>query len=503
MAVLSLFRSEEASAAADDEGRTAVIDIGSNSIRLVVFDGHGRLPAFLFNEKVMVGLGARRDADGALHDDAIADAMEILRRFRSLASAMHVTDLRTVATAAVREAGNGAVLTTQLKEIGLPVRLLSGTDEAKLAAMGVLSAIPDAEGLVGDLGGGSLELARIEGGEVRECASFPLGVLRVAELRSSGKKGALKRAVAKALKSADWTVRCADHPFYLVGGSWRALARVDMQRTKFPLPIVHHYTMQPERAAKLVRLLARIDKSKLSCVPSMASQRIPNLPDGAAILSQLVKQIGLGELVVSAYGLREGLLYERLDDETRRIDPLIAATREEGERQGRFPEHGDLLNRWIAPLFSDESDTDKRIRLAACLLADTGWRAHPEFRAERGLEMALHGNWVGIESNGRGKMAQALFTNFGGGVGVVEELVNLCSTKELEQAARWGLAMRFGQRLSGGVAGPLELSRVAVEGEKLILAIDKGDAELYSQPVAKRHRQLADAFGKEPEMRLL
>lgn len=502
MAVLSLFRSGEASPAAQ-AGRTAVIDIGSNSIRLVVFDGHGRLPAFLFNEKVMVGLGGRRDEDGNLKADAIADAIEILRRFRSLATAMNVTDLRAVATAAVREANNRDDLLGPLADIGMPVRLLSGEDEAKLAAMGVLSAIPQAEGLVGDLGGGSLELARVGGGQVKDCASFPLGVLRVAELRASGKKGALKRAVAKALKSADWISECEGRPFYLVGGSWRALARVDMQRTSFPLPIVHHYTMQPDRAAKLVRLLARIDKSKLDCVPSMASQRIPNLPDGAAILSQLVKQAGLGELVVSAYGLREGLLYERLDDDTRTIDPLIAATREEGERQGRFPEHGDLLDRWIAPLFADESDTDKRIRLAACLLADTGWRAHPEFRAERGLEMALHGNWVGIESNGRGKMAQALFTNFGGGVGVVEELVKLCSTKELEQAARWGLAMRFGQRLSGGVAGPLELSNVAVEGNRLVLALDKGDAELYSQPVAKRHDQLAEAFGKEPEMRLL
>ena len=485
------------------DGRTAVIDVGSNSIRLVVFDGHGRLPAFLFNEKVMVGLGARRDETGGLRDDAIADALGILRRFQSLAKAMNVTDMRAVATAAVREAGNGPDFLAQLEDIGLNVRLLSGQDEARLAAMGVLSAIPDAEGLVGDLGGGSLELARIEGGQVHECASFPLGVLRVAELRSSGKKGALKGAVATALKSADWVKKCEGQPLFLVGGSWRALARVDMQRTKFPLPIVHHYTMQAERASKLVRLIARIDKAKLSCVPSMASQRIPHLPNGAAMLSQLVKQIGVGELVVSAYGLREGLLYERHDDRARQIDPLNAATREEGERQGRFPEHGDLLDRWIAPLFDHESETDQRIRLAACLLADTGWRAHPEFRAERGLEMALHGNWVGIESNGRGKLAQALFTNFGGGVGVVEELVNLCSKKELAQAARWGLAMRFGQRLSGGVAGPLETSRVSLEDDKLVLSLDQSDAALYSQPVAKRHRQLADAFEKKSKMQLL
>lgn len=495
MAVFPLFRQGERETA-PEAGRVAVIDIGSNSIRLVVFDGHGRIPSLLFNEKVMVGLGKRRDEGGELSEAAIADAMATLRRFRKLASAMHVTDLRAVATAAVREASNGADFVDQAAKMGLPVRLLSGEDEAELAALGVLSAIPQAEGLVGDLGGGSLELARIADGAVREVASFPLGVLRVAELRENGKKGALKRAVAKALKSLDWASQCAGQPFYLVGGSWRALARVDMHRTKFALPIIHHYTMRPERAATLVNLLAHTEPGRLKQVPSLASGRIANLPDGAAILAQLVKQLGLGEIVVSGYGLREGLLYEQLDAETRALDPLIAATRAEGERQGRFPEHGDLLDRWIAPLFGDESPADQRIRLAACLLADTGWRAHPGFRAERGLEMALHGNWVGIEASGRGKMAQALFTNFGGGAGAVDELASLCSAAELEQASRWGLAMRLGQRLSGGVADPLELSRISLDDENLALCLDQSDAELYGEPVAKRHRQLASAFGK-------
>ncbi len=501
MAVFPLFRQGEREAA-PESGRVAVIDIGSNSIRLVVFDGHGRIPSLLFNEKIMVGLGNRRDDDGALSDAAIADAMATLRRFRKLASAMHVTDMRAVATAAVREARNGADFLDQAAALGLPVRLLSGDDEGELAALGVLSAIPSAEGLVGDLGGGSLELTRIADGAVRDVVSFPLGVLRVAELRENGKKGALKRAVAKALKPLDWASQCAGRPFYLVGGSWRALARVDMHRTKFALPIIHHYTMRPERAATLVNLLAHTEPARLRQVPSLASGRIANLPDGAAILAQLVKQLRLGEIIVSGYGLREGLLYEQLDAETRALDPLIAATREEGERQGRFPEHGDLLDRWIAPLFRDEAPADRRIRFATCLLADTGWRAHPGFRAERGLEMALHGNWVGIEASGRGKMAQALFTSFGGGTGVVDELVSLCGSGELERAARWGLAMRLGQRLSGGAAGPLELSRISFAGDNLVLCVDRADAELYGEPVAKRHRQLASAFGKTAKFAL-
>ncbi|MBC7985385.1 MAG: Ppx/GppA family phosphatase, partial [Sphingomonadaceae bacterium] len=313
-------------------------------------------------------------------------------------------------------------------------------------------------------------------------------------------KGSLKRAVAKALASAPWARDCAGRPLYLVGGSWRALANVDMHRTGFPLPIVHHYTMGPERAARLVRLLARIGPARLAAIESLSSSRIANLPDGAALLSLLVRQIGPGALVASAYGLREGLLYERLDPATRARDPLIEATREEGEAQGRFAEHGDLLDRWIAPLFRDEDPESTRLRHAACLLGDVAWRAHPDFRAERGLDMALHGNWVNVDAAGRARIGQALFTSFGGGSVVIESLTRLCARERLEQATRWGLAMRLGQRLSGGVASPLEASRLEVDDEFVTLCLDPSDEALFGETVAKRLRQLAEAMGRQGEM---
>ncbi|AGH51315.1 Ppx/GppA phosphatase [Sphingomonas sp. MM-1] len=475
------------------EGRTAIIDIGSNSIRLVVYDGPVRIPSILFNEKVMAGLGRGLVKDGALDEEATDRALTALSRFQRLAAQMGVTQIRTVATAAVREASNGPGFIGQIEALGLDVELLSGEDEAKMAGYGVLAGIPDADGIVGDLGGGSLELIRVGGGRIHERISFPLGVLRIAAIRAKGPK-ALEKVVANAIGKSGWEGRGQGLPFYLVGGSWRSLARLDMFLSDFPLPIIHHYRMPAEAPARLVRSLAHLDKARLRDVPGLSQPRIPTLGNAAALLATLVKHLGSSGLVVSAYGLREGLLHQSLPEDVRAQDPLLCATREEGVRQGRFAEHGDLLNRWVAPLFKEEEPADARLRHAACLLADVGWRAHPEFRAVRGLETALHGNWVGVDAQGRAKMAHALYRSFGG-EGIAPVVAALLLPEEIAQAERWGLAMRLGQRLSGGVAEPLETSALQRSGSALVLVLRPADSALYGESVERRHKTLAAAFG--------
>lgn len=477
-----------------DDGRTAIIDIGSNSIRLVVYDGPARIPAIMFNEKVMAGLGRGLVRNGALDDEAVDRALTALSRFSRLAAQMDVSRIRTVATAAVREASNGSAFIDRIEALGLIVELLSGESEARMAGHGVLAGIPDADGIVGDLGGGSLELIRVSGGEVRGGASFPLGVLRVAAIRDRQPK-ALERIVAEAVGQAGWAGKGRDLPFYLVGGSWRALARLDMYLSGFPLPIIHHYRMTAAGPQRLIRSLAHLGKARLREVPGLSASRIPTLGHAAAMLAMLVRHLGSNGLVVSAYGLREGLLHAGLPADVRRQDPLICAARDEGARQGRFPVHGDLLDRWIAPLFDDgETAGDARLRHAACLLADVGWRAHPEFRSARGLEMALHGNWVGVDAQGRAKMAHALYRSFGGS-GVDPVVAALLDGDEVTRADRWGLAMRLGQRLSGGVAEPLETSRLALADGVLGLSLRAADMVLYGESVERRHKTLAAAFG--------
>lgn len=491
MSAISMFR--RARNPAPGHTRMGIIDIGSNSIRLVIYDGPARIPAALFNEKVMAGLGKGVSRDGALDSESMDRALAALGRFRRLAEQMGVPHPRTVATAAVRDAANGRMFIDRVLDLGLQVELLSGDDEARLAGLGVIASIPQANGIVGDLGGGSLELARIVDGKVRETSSFPLGVLRIDAVKARGPR-AFGALVTRMLGKSGWTGRGAGLPFYMVGGSWRSLARLDMHLTHYPLPILHHYWMPPENAQHLVRVLAHLDKKRLRDVSGLSGSRIPTLSHAASLLSHLVRNLRSSELIVSAYGLREGLLFDELNEFQRAQDPLITSTREEGARQGRFPEHGDLLERWLAPLFENESEADMRIRHATCLLADVGWRAHPEFRAERGVETALHGNWVGIDSRGRGMMAHALWTSFGG-PGVVPVISSICSPSEILTAERWGFALRLGQRFSGGVADALAGSRLHLTERTLDLHIEDGNAILYGEPVERRHKTLAAAFG--------
>jgi exopolyphosphatase/guanosine-5'-triphosphate,3'-diphosphate pyrophosphatase len=480
------------------EDPVAIIDIGSNSVRLVVYAGAARSPSIIFNEKVMAGLGAN-GGKGELPHEAQERALAALRRFRILTKQMGVRRTRVVATAAVREADNCREFLKQVRAVGFDAEVLSGEEEGVMAGQGVLSAIPDADGIVGDLGGGSLELVDIADGEVLESASIPFGVLRIAPMAAKG-EGTIARKLGKALDSLDFRKRARKRPFYMVGGSWRTLARVDMLATGYPLPITHHYRMKPDRPAELQKMLENLDRSSFRNVPSFSVSRLPTLAHANQLLRALVDELKPSELIVSSFGIREGLLYDDLDPRIRAKDPLIEATREAGRGLGRFAEHGALLDKWIAPIFPDDGPAQARLRLAACLLADVAWQAHPDFRAERGVDMALHGNWVGIDAPGRVMVAQALFSNFGGGRAFPEQkAARLCTPAELARAAQWGLAMRLGQRLSGGVAASLERSRLMLRDGFVRLEIRRSEEALYGETVERRLNTLAETLGRKAE----
>ena len=477
----------------------AIIDIGSNSVRLVVYAGATRIPWIIFNEKVLAGLGQTIASTGALPDEAQQRALAALRRFRTLADEMGVARTLVVAMAAVRDASNGAQFLDLVRAIGFSPMMLSGEQEAVMAGQGVLSAIPEADGIVADLGGGSLELAEVGQGKVHRSASFPLGVLRVEPMIRKG-EGTLARKIAKAIQSLDLRKRAQGRPLYLVGGSWRALARLDMVINDYPLPITHHYEMSPGRPAELQGAIESLSKTDVKNVPSLSLARVPMLPYANRILKTLADELRPTSLIVSSFGIREGLLYSELDPATRAQDPLLEAAREAGQGLARFGEHGDLLDRWIAPIFDDEPAA-ARLRLAACLLADIAWQAHPDFRAERGVDMALHGNWVGVDSPGRVMIAQALFSNFGGAGRFGDlDVALLCHPSELERASQWGLAMRLGQRLGGGVASSLQHSRLRLSKAVLRLELENGAVALRGEAIERRLRTLASALGRKPEV---
>ena len=474
------------------EKPVAIIDIGSNSVRLVVYSGAKRIPSVIFNEKVLAGLGREI---GEIGEAAQERALAALDRFRLLIKQLGVVRTRVVATAAVREASNGEAFLARVRRLGFEPRILSGEEEGKRAGQGVLSSIPDANGIVGDLGGGSLELVEVANGQVLRSASLPLGVLRLDAL---AEKGNFAKRVAKAVAAAGFEAACDGRPFYMVGGSWRALARLDMALTRHPLPITHQHCMETARPAQLREALG--DKTAIPDLGSVSISRYPTLPNAAMLLEALVGVVNPGGLVVSAFGIREGLLFHELPKAERLLDPLIVAAREAGAGLGRFAQHGDLLDAWIAPAFDDDARC-ARLRLAACLLSDIAWAAHPDFRAERGIDMALHGNWVAIDAPGRVMLAQALFCNFGGGRDLpYPDIAALATPAELKRATAWGYAMRLGQRLSGGVAAGLKQSRLAREGEVLRLEVDPVAGPLVGEIVERRLKSLASALGLKAQI---
>ena len=474
--------------------RRAIIDIGSNSVRLVVYDGPQRAPFLLFNEKVTVGLGAALSATGRIDDDAMQRGIDALVRFSGLLGGMEVEEIHCIATAAVRDAENGPDFVVRARtEAGMEVEILSGQEEGRASGFGVIGAFMGADGIVADLGGGSLELARVRNGGVEQVVSLPLGVLRLAAIRERG-KGALAKFVSTALKKNGWSGAGRGLPVYMVGGSWRALAHLDMQISHFPLPVIHHYRMNAARAAYLVRVTAQMGKARLRKIPSIPAARAATLGNASALLAVLVRELGSEELIVSAHGLREGLLFERLRDEDRRPDPLLVAAEAEGEAQGRFAGHGALIDMWIAPLFRADPPEWARLRRAACLLGDVAWRANPDFRAERGVEIALHGNWVGIDGYGRAMLAQALHSNFGGGASFVPDLDRLADAEALSRAVQWGLAIRLAHRLSGGVAAPLERTKLACASNEIVLTLAGASAALCGETVNRRLKNLGQAM---------
>jgi exopolyphosphatase/guanosine-5'-triphosphate,3'-diphosphate pyrophosphatase len=461
-------------------------------VRLVVYAGPARVPAPIFNEKVLAGLGAGLDHSRKLPKEGRRKALAALSRFRLLLDHMKVKSTQVVATAAIRDAEDGPEFVSEVERIGFECNVLTASEEAELAGEGVLSGIPEACGVVGDLGGGSLELVAIDEGSTSGGISLPLGVLRL-EASPSGEREA-RKVLRSALKQSPIGGNARGQSFYMVGGSWRALARIDMLATEFPLPITHQYRMKPARAKEL-RKFVRAPDARLA--DAAAPPRLATLPVAAMLLEILVSELEPSQLVVSTYGIREGLLFSKLRPRVRSIDPLIEEAREAAGGEHRFGEHGELLDAWIAPLFNDAPGM-RRLRLASCLLADVAWQANAGFRADRGIEMALHGNWVAVDPAERVIMAQALASNFGRDRLPDARLSQLCREDQLKRAHCWGAAMRLGQRLSGGVGSVLKRTSIGIVNGAVQLSVRRGEEALIGDQVQRRLLRLAQALGREP-----
>ena len=481
-------------------GPVGIIDIGSNSVRFVAYGGAARVPSTLFNEKIMAALGRGVARNGLLDEESVGETLEALARFRQLAREMRLKKLHTVATAAVRDAKNGKAFLNRVAEIGLKPRLLSGPAEAELSGLGVISAIPGAKGVVADLGGGSLELIGVARGAAGSGISLPLGVLRVG---TDPRRDDIAAAIKAGIKGSHLKNAAKNAGLYLVGGSFRALALLDMKTQGHPLPIVHHHRINATRLPDLRAILATLDVEELKQLTGISLARLPTLPAAVTILEAMIDMLGPRRVIVSAFGLREGLLYGDLDEATKEEDPLLAAALEIGDRLGRFGDHGAALNQWMDPLFPTDGPELKRYRLAACLLGDIAWNAHPDYRAERAVDLAIHGNWVGIDANGRAVLGRALCSAFSGDSGFSPEILTLLRPGEDARVSAWGRAIRLAQRLSGGTEAILRKTGIGLEPGRVVLSIPTKHHELYADSVDRRLHLLARALGRVADVRFV
>jgi exopolyphosphatase/guanosine-5'-triphosphate,3'-diphosphate pyrophosphatase len=479
--------------------RQAVIDLGSNSIRLVIFEGLCRAPTPIFNERALCGVGRGLRESGLLHPEGVAQAVQTISRFVELSRASGAGDPEIVATAAVREAGNGdEFVATILRVTGVGVRILSGAEEAHLSALGALSAVPGAEGVVGDLGGGSLELVRLSDGHPAESVTLPLGPLRLAGMKAAEKTNFIDEAVERVA----WLDSVRDKPIFAVGGAWRSLARIHMAQRNYPLRIVHQYRIDRSEANMLAKVIGGLSPGSLALIEGVNKRRLEALPEAALVLSRVMRKARPSSIVFLAGGLREGIVHERLTDDVRAQDPLIAQCRAIATMRGRYGDTGDLLCEWMATLYSDESAEQRRHRLASCLLSDIAWRDHPTYRARQAFEQILHAPFVGIDHAGRAFVSMAVHARYAGASGDLDlaQVRGLVDEATMARAKRIGLCLRLAMTLSGGSPSILRRTRLERDAKKVVLKVDQTSRHVVGDIVERRLAAVGKASSLAPRV---
>ncbi|WP_321391061.1 Ppx/GppA family phosphatase [Emcibacter sp.] len=482
-------------------GRFAVIDIGSNSVRLVVYESRRRVPYVIFNEKVLCGLGRGVSETGFMMEESIEAALSTLRRFAMLIDKMRIKDVRAIATSAVRDAKNGPDFVNIVRDTcKIDVQVIDGEEEGRLAGLGVVCAFPRAHGVAGDLGGGSLELTHVNNLDVCEKVTLPIGPLQF-QNREGEVFHTPRKEIDRALSEVEWLENYVGQSFYAVGGSWRALAKINMLETGYPLNNIHNYRIEVEDALALTKKLSKMTLEEMQIYSGhVSSRRLRVLALSALILRRVVKKLQPAEIVVSGYGIREGLLFDGMPSNVQNEDPLIQGCHEIAAMTGRFPEHGLRLLNWIEPLFEDESPDDKRLRLAICMLSDVGWRGHPEYRAEKVISEIMYGRLIGIDHRGVGLIGLALYVCYGGTIGDNNTSIcmSLVSEEDLLYAKRLGLALRLAQRISAGTARGLNAAGLEINGDSLVLNMQPGKADLVNEVVRRRFDKLAAEINLQP-----
>ena len=484
--------------------RVGVVDVGSNSVRLVVFDGAARSPAYFYNEKVMCALGRGLGETGRLNPEGRLRALSAMRRFAALADRLGIETLMAVATAAVRDAQDGPDFRAEVeRETGVKLWVIDGEEEARLSAQGVLLGWPGSFGLVCDIGGSSMELADLAEGRVGKRLTSPLGPLKLGEVK--GGRKALRSHVAGIMDDLfDRMGGETGKRLFLVGGSWRAIARLDMERRDYPLHVLHEYRMTARDVARTAATIRNGDLRDLRARCGISDARMSLLPVAVQVLEELLRSFRPKDITVSSYGIREGMLYERMPAELRERDPLIEACRFAEAKDARLPGFGRTLYDFVAPLIPRADWQKARIIHAACLLHDVSWRAHPDYRAEVTFDYATRANLGGLKHSERVYLGLALMYRYASkrDAGPYAALLGLLREAEQKEAKVLGRAMRLGAML--WMQADERPGRLVWQPRKKILELRLSEhaRALFGEVAEARFKALVAALGADGKVRI-
>ncbi len=482
----------------------AIIDIGSNAVRLVVYDGLNRAPFRIHNERNICNLGADLGKTGYLNPDSVKKALNSIRRFSGLLAAMKVNNIRAVATAAVRDAKDGkSFIDTVQQEFGLTITVIDGEEEARLSALGVLANGFGNDGVIGDFGGGSLELIAVEQGQVRHKVSLPLGSHRLLAEKS---RAAQVDMIEKHLAGVGFLKDCAGLDFYAMGGAWRSMATAHMFMTQYPFRLLDHYQVGGQKAIEFAELLSQQTPAALEKTVGMSKKRLRDIGAAALAMEILFKKISPRRLIFSGTGLREGLVYDQLSEGMKKQDGLISGCAKIARRISRFDDLKGfvVLARWMEPLFAGQDAAFIRLMEASCLLSDTGWFEHEEYQANHAFERILVMPFYGIDHPGRAFLAMTQYVRYKGYVrrdghydDIIKPALKLLADRTVDLAATIGLAQRMGYLLTGGALGLLKQTELELTNKQLILKLNESSDMLNADVIRDAMQALADKMGRE------
>jgi exopolyphosphatase/guanosine-5'-triphosphate,3'-diphosphate pyrophosphatase len=485
----------------------AVIDVGSNSVRLVLYRLDGRAIWSVFNEKILAGLGRDLTRTGRLSPPGVEATILALRRFRALIDASRPRLVFAAATAAVREALDGETFRHRVsRETGFDLRVLSGEEEARYAALGVIAGAPDSEGLVGDLGGASLELVRLGRDGPDRGVTLPLGPFAMGLTRFDA--GAVRAAAETHIAPIEGTYRAST--LNAVGGAWRNLALLHMRISGYPLSIIHQYEIGRREILDAAHFISLQSKGSLERIEGISKRRVDALPHAAVLLETLVERLNIQSVVMSAYGLREGLVWQAMAPEIRRRDPLVAGCAAMAGRQPVAEALGQALETWAAPAFArlEPQFGAREIILlrAACRLAELGAQWHPDHRADLVFQQVLRAPIAGVHHTERAFLASAAFSRHTASSQTPEPaLISRLLTPERQQRARaLGTAMRLGCDLSGRSPELLAHTQLDFKPASVVLQAEEAWAPvLLGEQTAKRAAALASLLDRDLKLRTL